>query len=182
VKPLVGAGGGELVALLQAGQRSLYHARYHVTGDPATIGGSQDLEIWNAPPRQRADTTRTSDGHTYRSETIADGVSTSLCVKQDAAAWSCQRVAQPSAGNVDPIATSVIAATSGQPVAVTNETISGRKVRCFTIATPTGSLRLCATPAGVPVVIGNAAVSYQLVTLDTKVGAATFKTPVPVRR
>lgn len=180
IKPLVGPVGGELVALLQAGQASTYHASYHVSGDPAEIGGSQDLEVWNSPPRRRADTTRTADGHTYRSETFADGKSTSLCVRQDTAAWSCQAVASPSASAADALSASVVAATSGQPVAVNDSTVSGRKVRCFSISTPSDTLRICATSAGVPVTIGNSAVSYQLGTLDSKVAADVFKTPAAV--
>ncbi len=179
VRPLVGAGGGELSALLQTGQGTSYHARYHVTGDPARIGGSQDLEIWNAPPRRRADTVRTSDGHTYRSETFTDSTSASLCVQEDSAPWSCQAVEPPAAGS-DAIAASVIAATSGQPVVVTNDTVAGRKVRCFTIAEPSDSLRICATANGVPVTIGNGAVGYQLTALDSSVPVSTFKPPATV--
>ena len=183
VKPLVGPAGGELVALLHAGQASTYHAAYHVSGDPAQIGGSQDLEVWNAPPRRRADTTRTDGDHTYRSRTFIDGRSTSLCVEQDSAAWSCNAVAAPAggaAGGADALSASVVAATSGQPVAVNDATVSGRKVRCFSISTPSDTLRICATPAGVPVTIGNSAVTYQLVTLDTKLPAGVFKTPAAV--
>jgi hypothetical protein len=180
VKPLLNAGGGELVALLHAGKATSYHARYHVTGDPAAIGGSQDLEIWNAPPRQRADTTRTVGGSTYRSETFTDASATSLCVQQDAAPWSCERVGPQAAGGSDLISISVTAATSGQPVAVSDTTMQGRTVRCFAITTPSDALRICATSAGVPVLIGDAAVSYQLVSLDGKVPASTFNTPAAV--
>jgi hypothetical protein len=180
VKPLVGPVGGELVALLQAGQASTYHAVYHVSGDPTQIGGSQDFEVWNAPPRRRADTTRTDGGHTYRSRTFTDGRSTSLCAEQDSAPWSCEAVTGPSAGGADALSASVVAATSGQPVAVNDTTVSGRKVRCFSISTPSDTLRICATAAGVPVTIGNSAVTFQLVTLDAKVSAGVFKTPAAV--
>jgi hypothetical protein len=179
VRPLISGAGGELVALLEAGQASTYHGRYQVIGDPAKIGGSQDLEIWNAPPRRRADTTRRGDGHTARSQTFTDATSTILCVQQDSDAWTCQRLAHQPADGTDPISTSVVAATSGQAVTVTNTTMSGRQVRCFAIAT-SDSLKVCATPGGIPVMIGNSAVSYQLVALDTKVSGATFTLPAKV--
>ncbi len=180
VKPLVGPVGGELVALLQAGRASTYHAVYHVAGDPAQIGGSQDFEVWNAPPRRRADTTRRDGGHTYRSRTFTDGRSTSLCAEQDSAPWSCQAVTGTSAGGADQLAASVVAATSGQPVAVNDATVSGRNVRCFRISTPSDTLQICATSGGVPVTIGNSAVTFALVTLDAKVSADVFKTPAAV--
>ena len=178
--PIIGAGRGKLLALLQTGQRSKYHAVYQVVGDPAKIGGSQRLEIWNAPPRQRSDSTRTAGGHVYRSETLTEATSTSLCTQLDNAAWSCQPVTG-SAGGADSLATSletsVQAATNGQSVVVTSKTVSGRKASCFTIGNPRTGLQICITADGVPVLISNPVLSYQLTTLDGKIPGSTFKLP-----
>jgi hypothetical protein len=172
-RPLVSGGGGEMLALLKAGQSVTFHATFHA----ANVPGSLDFEVWQAPPRLREDTVRTADGHTDRTATITDNKATSFCTQHDNAAWSCHPVASSTTVGIAAIEASVTAATTGQSVAVSDSNIGGRKVRCFDVGAGPDALRLCATLNGIPVLISNANVRYELGTLDSRVPASSFTPP-----
>ena len=112
-----------------------------------------------------------SDGHTVHSTTIVGAdKSSQLCIKQDAGKWSCQRVTADPNDIVSTAASSI----AGQSVAVTNDTIGGRKATCFAVV---GGTRLCALSSGIPALISNGQVSYELASLGTSVDHSAFATP-----
>jgi hypothetical protein len=165
---IVGAGGRELISLLQTGQRATFHATYRVVGGPP--GGVQSLEIWQSPPRVREDTVAAANGHTARTASISQGTTTHLCIQRDGGPWTCQGSA------IDPnnIVATIAGSVAGQPVAVTETTINNRKVQCFQIGS---GAQLCATSSGIPVLIASSSVRYELVTLSSSVNAADLNPP-----
>jgi hypothetical protein len=168
---VVSAGGRQLVSLLKTGEGATFHAIYRVVGPAAN--GTQALEIWQAPPRVREDTSLSLSGHTAKTESFTEGSVTHLCIQRDGGPWGCTRSA------VDPnnVVSSLTGQVAGQPVAVSDTTIGNRKVRCFAIGSSAGGLQLCATAAGIPVLIASANVRYELVTLDSSVNSSSFSPP-----
>ncbi len=160
-------GARQLFALLKTGEESTWHAKYAVTGVP---GETLGLEVWQSPPQLREDVVRATTGHTEHSSTYVLSDGTHLCVQQDAAKWTCQKVA----ADPNDIVSSVTAGLAGESVAVSDDTIGGRKVTCFGAS---GGARICATSSGIPVLVANAQVSYKLVTLSSSVPGSSFRLP-----
>jgi hypothetical protein len=172
-RPLLSGGAGEMLALLKIGQSATFHATFHA----ANVPGNLDFEVWQGPPRLREDTVRTADGHTDRTATIADNKNTTFCTQHDSAAWSCHPVPNSTSVGIAAIEATVAAATTGQSVAVSDTTMAGRKVRCFDVGAGPDALKLCATLNGIPVLVSNATVRYELATLDSRVPASSFTAP-----
>lgn len=161
-------GGRQMLALLTTGEQTTFHAVYKVTG---AVGAGLTLEIWQAPPLLREDVVRTAGGHTVHSTTlIGADKSTQLCIQQDGGKWTCQHVA------TDPndIVSTAASTIAGQSVSVTSETIGGRKATCFAAG---GGTRLCGMANGIPVLIGNGQVSYELVSLNMSADHSAFNAP-----
>jgi hypothetical protein len=68
---------------------------------------------------------------------------------------------------------------SGRLVTISDDTIAGRRVRCFTVGAASGPVQLCATPTGIPVRIAGGSVSFELTKLDSSVPTAIFRVPAP---
>ena len=165
---IVSAGGRQLVSLLQTGESATFHATYRVTG--ASPGGVQSLEIWQSPPRVREDTVASANGHTARTASFSENSTTHLCVQQDGGPWTCTRAA------VDPnnLIATIAGSVAGQSVAVTQTTIDNRKVQCFQVAS---GPQLCATSAGIPVLIAGGSVRYELASLTSSVSSSDLNPP-----
>jgi hypothetical protein len=175
--PLLSGGGGQMLSLLKTGRQQTFHATFHAVTTPAKPGDSLDFEVWQAPPHLREDTVHSADGQIDRTASLTDNKQTTFCTQHPGAAWSCHPVASTATVGISAIEASVTEATSGQAVAVSDTKMGGRSVRCFDIGAGPGALKLCATLNGIPVLITNANVRYELSTLDSHVSSSSFTPP-----
>jgi hypothetical protein len=86
-------------------------------------------------------------------------------------------VTDSSTVGIQAIEATVTAATAGQTVVVSDTKMGGRDVRCFDIGAGPNALKLCATLNGIPVLISNAEVRYELATIDSTVQPSAFNPP-----
>jgi hypothetical protein len=176
-------GGQALLAAVQRGETATYHSKYKVVGDSSQIGGTLTLEVWQAPPQGREDTVLVHDGQTTHVASFSRATSGDLCTQTNGGAWSCKALAGSQASNTGTsgILNAISGEVSGHGVSMQKRTIDGFDVTCYTVqfgAEP----KLCATDAGVPVLIADRQVSYQLLSLTNDVSDSVFTLPTrPVK-
>jgi hypothetical protein len=177
-KAVTTVGGQNLLSTLRRGNAATFHLSYKVVGDVSAIGGALTLDVWQSPPQAREDTVLVHDGQTTRTESFTTANGGHLCTQSASGAWSCQVVptSQSSASGAAGILSSISAQVTGHGVAMAKQTIGGYAVTCYTVQT-TDAPKLCATAQGIPVLISDSDVSYQLVSLSNKVNAAVFTLP-----
>ena len=177
---LLTAAGQELVALLRTGQKAAFHAGYRVRSNPATVGGMISIEVWQAPPLTREDSTLVVGNHTTRTESFIQSTSTSTCVQTDNGPWKCERGNAAATKGPSSVLAAVNSTIGGQPVVAYSATASGRHVRCFDVgmkAPERGTVQLCLTSGGIPVLIASDQVRYELATLSNTVDRSVFTQP-----
>jgi hypothetical protein len=169
-------GGRELVSLLNAGREVTFHATYRAIGDPKTLGGQLTFEVWQLPPRAREDTVSTNGSTVVRTESFVDATSAHLCSQTDQKTWVCHPAKLGASRGPQGMLATIGNEVAGQSVAVVDNTVAGRQVKCFTVGSGT-SVELCATPAGIPVLIADSSIRLELISLSSTVGSSTFKPP-----
>jgi hypothetical protein len=176
--PVATVGGQALLSTLQAGKTATYHVGYKVVGDPQQLGGTLTLEIWQSPPNTREDTVLVSGGKTTRTESITTASGGHVCTQPSGEKWTCNAIskAQAAQGGAAGILNVISGQISGHGVVSKKQTIAGYTVTCFTVQT-TEQPKLCATADGVPVLIADQEVSYQLVSLSASVDSSAFSLP-----
>ena len=176
-QPVVSAGARELIAILDAGRHVTFHATYRVIGDPKVVGSPGDIEVWQAPPRLRANATQTQGSRVVRTASFVEATGGHECTQTDQQPWVCHQAAAGSSRGPGGLLSTIGNDVASKPVSTSDDTVGGRKVRCFTVGADTGSVELCATPAGIPVLIANGTVRLELVTLNTSVPSSIFSPP-----
>jgi hypothetical protein len=171
-------GGQALLNTIRTGQGTTYHATYKVVGDAKVIGGTLSLEVWQAPPQAREDTVLVQNGVTSHTESFTSPTSGHLCTQMNTKPWSCHAVAatQAASGGAGGMISSISDEISGHGVAMHKQTIDGRAVTCFTVQVGANP-ELCADTNGVPVLIADSDVRYELSTLSESVSASAFSLP-----
>jgi hypothetical protein len=151
---------------------------YKVVGDPQQIGGSLTLEIWQSPPQSREDTVLVHNGRSTHTESFSSPNGGHVCTQSATGKWTCSPVpkAQAALSGAAGILTAISGQISGHGVLMKKRTIAGYDVTCYTVQAG-DQPRLCATSDGVPVLIADKAVSYQLVSLSNSVDGSAFSLP-----
>jgi hypothetical protein len=171
-------GGQALLNTIRTGQGTTYHATYKVVGDAQEIGGTLSLEVWQSPPQAREDTVLVQNGVTSHTESFTSPSSGHLCTQMNAKPWTCRSVAatQAVSGGAGGMISSISDEISGHGVSMRKQTIDGRAVTCFTVQVGANP-ELCADTNGVPVLIADSDVRYELSTLSESVSASAFSLP-----
>ncbi len=171
-------GGQALLSTLRTGEAATYHVAFKVVGDAKQIGGTLTLEIWQAPPETREDTVLVRDGTTTRAESFSSSKSGHLCTQSGSGAWTCRTLSAAEAADAGAagILTSISGEISGHGVSMRKQTIDGYSATCFTVQT-SEQPELCATADGIPVLIADNEVRYQLVSLSNSVSSSEFTLP-----
>ena len=166
----------ELLELLDKRDEATYHAKYEASA-PGTEG--LVLETWQSPPNVRQDSEIRSGTQVVRARVLASSERRIRCSQLNNAGWQC-RLATAAEADDDPLASFRQRLGQGTVVA-SDASIGGRTVRCFELATPEGTSKLCAVPrTGVPVSVEGGDTELRLVTLDDAVDSALFEPPAPV--
>lgn len=165
----------ELLELLDKRDDATYHAKYE-----ASAPGTQGLvvETWQSPPNVRQDSEIRSGTQVVRARVLASSEGRVRCSQLNDAGWQCRPASAAEAQ--DPLASFRQRLGQGT-VTATDASIDGREVRCFEMATPEGTSKLCAVPTtGVPVSVEGGETELRLVTLDDAVDSELFQPPAPV--
>ena len=167
----------ELAALLEKGRKLTFHTTYKASGDPATTG-DLSIEVWRKNGNIRQDThTTTGSGASDTAGFVIDGKSTT-CSKVGNTPWACS-IAPDQGTNPDGIFGSTVAQLAGQDVTVTDDTIAGRKARCFSFASTDGKGKVCVTPEGLPLELKINEIDLLVDQVSTSVDDTAFVPPAP---
>lgn len=174
VVPEVDSEGGDLLALLDQGSASTYHAVYETSGDPATIGTELTLEVWRRDGLVRQDSRQVTDSGTVETAgfLLEDDVAI-VCSRVDEGDWTCARQSQASSD----VFGSVTAQLAGRDVVTTEEEIGDHQTRCFSFAGPDGEISECLTAEGIPVRLRGPGTEILLSVLDDDVPEDIFEPP-----
>jgi hypothetical protein len=170
----------ELVALLERGELTRYHARYRaITPEGQPAGTSMSIELWRSPPRIRQDVTVTAGGQTATSSAFllpSGGVG---CTREGTAvAWTCTSIPKDQTTATDSLARQITQQTEAGPVTVRNTRVAGLAVRCFNLPLSETTAEVCVTADGIPALINSGGTRIELVSLAKSVPASVFTPPV----
>lgn len=170
--------GAELVALLSKSRSLTFHAKYRgVSTDPSVEGQSLTVELWRKPPAEREDVEVSVSSSSSRSAgfLLSDGVV--ACNRTDARPWSCRKVAGIPPSGTETLVRVITEAVAKREVSVKDETVAGRKARCFTVILETGDGEICVSSEGIPLRISAGPSRFELIELSTTVPDGVFKPP-----
>jgi hypothetical protein len=169
---LAAPGTQSLLALLQHGAGETVHATYRAAGDARVIGDSLTIEVWQAAPQFREDTVQVRSGHRSHIEQVNNQV----CTQVDSAPWSCRTVAADATRTGLAGLASLVTTTLTAPMATAASTTrAGQSASCY--AETAATVKLCVNKAGIPVVLADRDVSYELTALSSAVPSGTFNPP-----
>jgi hypothetical protein len=171
--------GEQLVDLLAAGRELTYHATYRAT-DPES--GASTVEVWRRDRQVRTDTEQVTDDGAAESATfVRDGDPIVSCTRTNEGPWSCTRE-EADDGATGAEASDTFFGTyaqqlRGQDVAVEDDEIDGRSVRCFRAEGTDGEVSFCITPEGLPVRLRGQGAELVLTDLSDEVPDDVFTPP-----
>lgn len=155
----------ELVELASRGGPERYHAVYE-----ASDGAS--LEIWVDGDDAREES-RLEDGR--RQVVVRDGTESTSCVEVDGA-WDCAAPTEDPAGLASTVEQLVVD-LAGSSLAVADDTILDRAVRCFTVTSGEGDVEACIEAGGVIARLAAGDLTLTLTALDDEVPEDGFDPP-----
>lgn len=175
---ITGPGGQELRNLLAKGRAATFHATYKATtSDPAVEGTEQTFEVWRKAGRLRTDTFIVAGDREARTASFLDKSSVILCTSLDKGDWNCSTSSSQGV-NPDGLIGAMVEQLAGTSVSVRDDTVQGRKVKCFvTSGGDDENAELCATAEGVPVVVRTESTRLELTKLETAVDDSVFTPP-----
>lgn len=179
--PGLDTGGIALATLLSNAHEHTFHAKYAVRGDRKLLGGTLELEWWNADGRSRIDTTRTSADGAVRTTSIVDGDTGVGCEQVDSGSWTCHPVEVPAAGDPNGMIATLKAQLSGRPVNEHPGKVHGLAARCFHVGGAGEPLDVCTNADGVLLRNATSEVAYEITDLDQDVPDSVFDPPAPVK-
>ena len=163
----------ELVRLLERGATASFHARYDATVDGVT-GNAVTIETWRDDGKIRQDMVVSSGEQEVRTATIDVDGSRTVCTQLGEDAWNCR--SEVPGG--DPLVGAVRERLARGKVSARTDEVDGKKVRCFTVESPGGDTNeLCATSAGVPVLVSAGRSELRLLSLDSDIDPNVFQPP-----
>jgi len=170
----------QLVALLERGQTTQYHAEYRaVTPAEQTQNATMSIELWRSPPRLRQDVTVTSGGQTATSAAFLLPDGGVGCTKETAAAaWTCAPIPKQQDAAPDTLAKQITQEIGAGPVAVRSRKVAGIAVTCFDLPVSEATAQVCVTAEGIPALISSGGTRIELVHLSTDVSGDVFTPPV----
>ena len=129
--PGVSATGQELLDRLGAGKSATFHVRYSYGTARA---GQAVLEVWHTPDRVRRDLIVISpnEGSSHTEEFLDKGEYV-RCLQLSGLGWQCATAPAQAANLGDPVG-GAPHDVQGRAVTVTDDTIAGHAVRCYTVA------------------------------------------------
>jgi hypothetical protein len=160
----VSAEANELSSLIRDGQERAYHARYEVKASDGK-GQSVEIETWRREGLVRWDETIRAEERTVRTSSYRLKDRSVTCARRDDEAWKCQPLPAASPAP-DPVIGGIAGELAGKSVAVEDERVAGRRVRCFEIRQSDEKAEVCLTPGGIPVVYRIESARLELVELD----------------
>jgi hypothetical protein len=173
----------QLVALLERGEQTVYHARYR-TVTPEVAGGgtspaaSMVIELWRSPPRLRQDVTVSAAGQTATSAAFLLPEGGVGCTREDAkSAWTCTDIPNTET-TTDTLARQITQQVSDGPITVRSDRVAGLAVQCFNLPVSEATAEVCVTADGIPALIRSGGTSIELVELVKEVPAGVFTPPV----
>lgn len=178
-------GARQLLGLLTAAGKLVFHARYQVTSAQAQAV----LELWHSPPNARLDETETGGGKSVQSTQITDGTSEVACQRPAAQAWTCVKTGiDPRANPGDVVFGNLSRFLAETSYVVTDATVADLTARCFAgteplpaasaaSPAPTKPPRICTTPAGIPLLIDTGDGPVTATSVDSTVPASAFTPP-----
>lgn len=146
----VSATGQELLGRLDAGRKATFHVRYAFGSE---LSGQVIVEVWHTPDRVRRDIRASSpaEGSTHTAE-ILDKQQFVRCAQVNGKAWQCVGAPPQSSNLIDPVGGAGHDVQSRE-VTVTDDTIAGQAVRCYTVAPAAAAARptqFCLSAENVP--------------------------------
>jgi hypothetical protein len=160
---------GKLLSALHAANRMTLHATYRALGDPTKLGGTLTYEVWQRPPDGRED---------------RNGSPSERCHQDGSDIWTCSPAAgaTPAAAGAAPGPLDLLAAISRvgsaaaarDAVTTSADVIGDLKVTCYQLAAPGQTYVLCTAANGVPELIANTTVRYELVTSSANVPSSAL--------
>jgi hypothetical protein len=173
---VLGRNAQELVDLLLKSRGLAYHARYTTAGDTQSLGGALNVELWRKGSLVRQDLELKVEDESVRAAAIQRRDGVYACRRVGVKPWEC--TASPgSVPQLDKMLDQLSQDLADSTVTVRDDTISGRKVRCFTATASGGPRDFCATSDGVPVLIAAGGARLELVSLDHNVPDSVFVLP-----
>lgn len=166
-----GPGTSELLALLEQGRASTFHARW-VARQNQPGGAEVRFELWNRPPAGRLDLVIGSSG--LSSSAVRSPAGVYSCARNGQEPWGCQP-----GGDVEPagvILDAVRDAVAGLELAVSDEVVVGRPARCFTDVA-TGQEALCTTTDGIPLRVLSGPQRIEILLLERTVSDTDLQAP-----
>lgn len=137
------------------------------------------IEVWRKEDFARQDTEASDGTKRVRSAVFQLPVGNVACQRSGEEPWTCSKL-PPGAPTPDQILSRVTGELEGRNVTARDDTIAGRKVRCFTVAATTEGqeeMEVCATFEGVPVLLAAGGARLELVELTEEADQAVFTPP-----
>lgn len=168
----------ELGSLLDRGRGATFHARYRPGGDGSVTGADLTIEVWQRQGSARQDSVLRTGESVSRTRALVSTSGTVLCTQIDDDPWTCASSSDPSVGGS--LFRNPVSELQGADVVARDDTVGGRRARCFSFARDTGTVSYCLTPEGVPLTqtIGNEQVVIDV--LDGAVDDSVFVLPTPL--
>lgn len=172
------AEGQTLSELLATARDATYHATYQAS----TSSGGYTLEVFRRDGNVRQDSVTETPGGPFRTAGLLVGGDTIICHQQPGAEWVCSETVGADAGVADGVFGTIVDGLGDVDVAVTEDTVGGRAVRCFGYEVETGPGSICVGDDGVPVRVVAGDTELVLVSRDEDVPDSAFEPPaVPVQ-
>jgi hypothetical protein len=186
VAPPKDPGTRQLVDMLTAAQKQVFHARYQATSGPASV----ILELWHRPPSARRQTTQSAGANVVESTEVRTADSVVSCQRRPTQSWTCVKTGVDP--NHDPLdvafgtLSKLLAETS---YVATDATLTNQPARCFVGTAPlpasvTGSStpvtappRICFNQAGIPLLIDAGDGPVTATVIDDNVPDSSFVPP-----
>jgi hypothetical protein len=167
------AEGQTLADLLASGRDATYHATYGAS----TSSGGYTLEVFRHDGNVRQDSVTETPRGTFRTAGLLVGGDTIICHQQPGAEWVCSESVGADDGVADGVFGTIVDALGAVDVAVTEETVDGRAVRCFAYEVETGPGSMCLRDDGVPVRVVAGDTELVLTSIDEDVPESVFQPP-----
>jgi hypothetical protein len=168
----------ELTGLIERGRAATFHARYRRGGTASVTGTDLTIEVWQRQGSARQDSVlRTGEGAS-RTRTLVSTTGTVLCTQIDDDPWTCGSSSDPSIGGS--LFRNPVSELQGADVVAKDESVGGRRARCFSFSRDARTVSYCLTPEGVPLTQTIADEQVVIDVLDDAVDDSVFVLPTPL--
>lgn len=167
----------ELLALIDRGRGSTYHARYTIRSSSLSEGAAvADLEVWRSGQRIRQDTTFEDASGFTRASAFGDQTGTITCRQRTGEEWDCQPESPEPHDPTDDFVQGVLELLADATVTVTDATVGPFAGRCFVLQSAQRA-EVCIDTNGVPLRIDAGGSTYEASVVDAIVTDADFVPP-----